>query len=56
MNTFISCLSGIGELTRQLEEKEITLSQLNRGKSAGSHQIDELKRLLDEEIKVWRPH
>ena len=41
-----------GELTRLLEEKEITLSQLNRAKSVGSHQIEELKRLLDEEFKV----
>ncbi|XP_032394093.1 myosin-1B [Etheostoma spectabile] len=41
-----------GELTRLLEEKEITLSQLSRGKSVGSQQIEELKRLLDEEMKT----
>ena len=35
-----------------LEEKEITLSQLNRIKNVGGQQIDELKRLLDEETKV----
>ncbi|XP_039680166.1 myosin heavy chain, skeletal muscle, adult-like [Perca fluviatilis] len=41
-----------GELTRLLEEKEITLSQLSRVKSVGSQQIEELKRLLDEEMKT----
>ncbi|XP_037647335.1 myosin-4-like isoform X2 [Sebastes umbrosus] len=41
-----------GELTRLLEEKEITLSQLSRAKTAGIQQIEELKRLLDEEMKT----
>ncbi|XP_053706910.1 myosin-3-like isoform X2 [Synchiropus splendidus] len=39
------------ELSRLLEEKEATLSQLTRVKLAGSQQIGELKRQLDEEIK-----
>lgn len=41
-----------GELTRLLEEKESVLFQVNRGKTAAGHKIEEMKRLLDEEIKV----
>ncbi|KAM6913477.1 myosin heavy chain, skeletal muscle, adult-like [Lycodopsis pacificus] len=44
--------TGSAELTRLLEEKEVTLSQLSRVKSVGSQQIEELKRLLDEEMKA----
>ncbi|XP_031717902.1 myosin heavy chain, skeletal muscle, adult-like isoform X1 [Anarrhichthys ocellatus] len=44
--------TGNAELTRLLEEKEITLSQLSRVKTVGSQQIEELKRLLDEEMKA----
>ena len=42
-----------GDLTHLLEEKETTLTQLSRVKTVGSQQIEELKRLLDEEMKVW---
>ncbi|XP_034448658.1 myosin-4-like [Hippoglossus hippoglossus] len=41
-----------GDLTHLLEEKETTLLQLSRVKTVGSQQIEELKRLLDEEIKA----
>ncbi|CAB1342079.1 unnamed protein product [Coregonus sp. 'balchen'] len=40
------------ELTRQLEEKELTVSQLTRVKLVCSQQIEELKRLLEEEVKA----
>lgn len=42
-----------GELTRQLEEKESIISQLSRSKQAFSQQIEELKRQLEEETKVF---
>ncbi|XP_048102750.1 myosin-3-like isoform X2 [Alosa alosa] len=41
-----------GELTRNVEEKESTISQVNRVKAVCTQQIDELKRLLEEEIKA----
>lgn len=41
-----------GEISRQLDEKESLVSQLTRGKQAFMHQIEELKRHLEEEIKV----
>ena len=44
------CLSG--EFSRQLDEKEALVSQLSRGKQAFTQQIEELKRQLEEEIKV----
>lgn len=46
----IICLSG--EFSRQLDEKEALVSQLSRGKQAFTQQIEELKRQLEEEIKV----
>jgi len=42
----------LGELTRQLEEKESLISQLTRGKQAITQQTEELKRQLEEENKV----
>jgi len=48
--------SSTGELSRQLEEKESALSQIHRVKNAGNQQIEELKRLFDEEMKVRRFH
>lgn len=47
-------ISWIGELKRQLDEKELTVSQLSRVKLVSS-QIEELKRLLEEEVKVRQP-
>ena len=41
-----------GEMSRQLEEKESLMSQLTRGKQVFLQQIEELKRLLEEEVKV----
>lgn len=41
-----------GELSRQLEEKETVILQLSRSKQAITQQIEELKRQLEEEIKV----
>lgn len=42
----------LGELTRQLEEKETLISQLTRGKHTFTQQTEELKRQLEEENKV----
>lgn len=42
----------LGELTRQLEEKESLISQLTRGKHTFTQQTEELKRQLEEENKV----
>ncbi len=41
-----------GEFGRQLEEKEALVSQLTRGKQAFTQQIEELKRHIEEEVKV----
>lgn len=41
-----------GEFSRQLDEKEALVSQLSRGKQAFTQQIEELKRQLEEEVKV----
>lgn len=35
-----------------MEEKDALISQLSRGKQAFTQQIEELKRHLEEEIKV----
>ncbi|KAL0993351.1 hypothetical protein UPYG_G00106490 [Umbra pygmaea] len=40
------------ELSHQLEEKELTVSQLSRVKLGCTQQIEELNRLLEEEVKV----
>uniref|UniRef100_A0A287D939 Myosin heavy chain 3 n=1 Tax=Ictidomys tridecemlineatus TaxID=43179 RepID=A0A287D939_ICTTR len=45
-------LEKICELSRQLEEKESTVSQLSRSKQAFTQQIEELKRQLEEESKA----
>lgn len=42
----------IAELSRQMEERENLISQLTRGKQGFTTQVDELKRLIDEETKV----
>ena len=49
-NTFTFCHSG--ESSRQLEEKDALVSQLTRGKQAYTQQIEELKRHIEEEVKV----
>ncbi len=41
-----------GEMGRQLEEKESLVSQLTRSKQAFTQQIEELKRQIEEEVKV----
>lgn len=41
-----------GEFVRQLEEKESLISQLSRGKTSFTQQIEELRRQLEEETKV----
>uniref|UniRef100_A0A4W5NH45 Myosin tail domain-containing protein n=1 Tax=Hucho hucho TaxID=62062 RepID=A0A4W5NH45_9TELE len=41
-----------GEFGRQLEEKEGLVSQLTRGKQAFTQQVEELKRQIEEEVKV----
>lgn len=40
------------EFARQMEERESLISQLTRGKQGFTTQIDELKRLIEEETKV----
>lgn len=40
------------ELSRQVEEKESLIFQLTRGKESYSQQLDDLKRQLEEEVKV----
>jgi len=42
-----------GEYSRQVEEKDALISQLSRGKQGFTQQIEELKRHLEEEVKVW---
>lgn len=42
-----------GELIRQLEEKDSLVSQLTRSKQSYTQQIEDLKRQLEEEIKVF---
>ena len=44
-----------GELGRQVEEKDALVSQLSRSKQAFTQQIEELKRLNEEEVKVLIP-
>ena len=41
-----------GEFSRQLEERESLVSQLTRSKQGFLQQIEELKRHLEEEVKV----
>ncbi|KAK1795577.1 hypothetical protein P4O66_001071 [Electrophorus voltai] len=41
-----------GELGRQLEEKECLISQLTRGKSSYTQQLEDLRRQLEEEVKA----
>ena len=41
-----------GEFSRQMEEKEALVSQLTRSKLAFTQQIEELKRHIEEEVKV----
>ena len=42
----------LGEISRQLEEKEALVSQLTRSKQAYTQQIEEMKRHIEEEVKV----
>ena len=42
----------VDELGRQLEEKESLISQLTRGKNSYNQQLEDLRRQLDEEVKV----
>ncbi len=42
----------LGEMGRQLEEKEVLVSQLTRSKQAFTQQTEELKRQIEEEVKV----
>lgn len=50
--TFYTRLDFTGELSRQLEEKDSLVSQLTRGKQSYTQQIEDLKRQLEEEVKV----
>lgn len=42
----------VAEFARQMEERESLISQLTRGKQSFTTQIEELKRLTEEEAKV----
>jgi len=44
------CVSG--EFIRQLEEKDSLVTQLTRGKQSYTQQNEDLKRQLEEEVKV----
>lgn len=46
----------VAEFSRQMEERESLICQLTRGKQGFTAQIDELKRLVDEESKVKTAH
>jgi len=50
--TIIKYLTHVGELSRQLEEKDSLVTQLTRSKMSYSQQIEDLKRQLEEETKV----
>ena len=47
-------VSKLGEFTRQLEEKDSLVSQLTRGKQSYTQQVEDLKRQLEEEVKVGK--
>lgn len=44
-----------GDLSRQLQEKDAIMLQLSRSKQATAQQTEELRRQLEEEIKVVPP-
>ena len=44
--------ASLDELTRQAEEKDSLISQLTRGKNSYNQQLEDLKRQLEEEVKV----
>lgn len=50
VNVFV--LIPIGELTHVVEEREALISQLTRGKVTFTQQIEDFKRLLEDETKV----
>ena len=54
ISVLFNVLLRLGEFGRQLEEKEALVSQLTRGKQAYTQQIEEMKRLNEEEVKVSR--
>lgn len=43
----------LGELSRQLEEREALISQMSRVKQTFTQQIEDLKRQVEEETKVF---
>lgn len=46
----------LGELSRQLEEREALISQMSRVKQTFTQQIEDLKRQVEEETKVFILH
>lgn len=50
--TYFPVWLSVAEYSRQMEERESLISQLTRGKQGFTTQIDELKRLIEEETKV----
>lgn len=44
--------SATAEMSRKLEEREVTISQLQRSKNSFGQNAEELKKQLDEENKV----
>ena len=51
-STHFILFSKLGEFARQLEEKDALVSQLTRGKQSYTQQIEDLRRQLEEEVKV----
>lgn len=41
-------------MSRLVEEKETLMNQYTRTRNSMQQQMEELKRQLDEELKVWR--
>ena len=52
MRIVLILLLSLGEISRQLEEKEALVSQLTRSKQAYTQQVEEMKRHIEEEVKV----
>ena len=51
-NLYLCQYNVLGEMGRQLEEKEALVTQLTRSKQGYTQQIEELRRQMEEEVKV----
>ena len=48
----VNSLISTDEFTRQAEDKDSLISQLTRGKNSYTQQLEDIKRQLEEEVKV----